>query len=242
MSREAADNIINGRFPTQMIPLGGAEYRKAYEDLSLQEEQAEIFQTINKFMTKYPYAVVTRNELYYKSDDNCSVISDTMGGVDVSEACRNHDYCFRRLISPMNSDAAYADFTKCNNMLSEEIVKICKENGKECSLGKVYEMVLRNVSYLVFRKRQGNQAEMMKNLIVVLKDKPELLRKFMATNVFNFPQMLESYQRYCTKSQKSYVMDTNIMAMEKNACEKSTIIASQTMLNEMSLASLDPAL
>ncbi len=196
MSREAADHIINGHFPIQMVPLGGAEFRKSYEDLSLTGYQSQVFQMLNAYMANYPYAVVTRDTLFYRTDDNCSIISDNMGGVDISEACRNHDYCYRRLSSPANSEAARKDFARCNTLLSKEIVKICHENGKDCSLSKVYETVLRNVSYIVFRNRQSKQAEMFYNLLISIKDKPEVLKAFMNTNVFNFPDMLASYKRY----------------------------------------------
>lgn len=232
MSREAADRIINGHFPTQIIPLGGADYRKAYEDLSLSEAQAEVFQLINKYVPQYQYAVITRDSLYYRTDDNCSVIGDTMGGVDVSEACRNHDYCYRNLTSPVGSDQSHLDFQRCNVNLSEEIVKICKENGKDCSLGKVYEVILKNVSFIVYRNRQSSQAEMIKNLLSKVKDNPVDYSKFLSNSFFDFQKLVTSYEQYCSGTRiKS---QNELMVFEKGVCPKKQ--------NEMMLSSFNPAL
>ena len=225
MTRTAADHIINGHFPVQNLPLGGADYRKAFEDLSLTAEQFEAFQILNKYLSKdYPYAVVTRNSLYYRSDDNCSVISDRMGGVDISEACRNHDYCYRRLSSPAGSDQAKVDFQKCNLVFGEEIVKICQQNGKECSLNKIYALVLKSASILVFKKRQGDQAEMVKEILNKIEKEPRNYNRLISTDIFDFQNLVKSYQVYCS-GEKSGDEDK---LFEKSACDKNTLlVASQ---------------
>ncbi len=217
MSRTAAEHIINGHFPIQLLPLDGADYRKPYEDLSLTEEQARAFQILNAHLVDYPYAVVTRETLFYRTDDNCSVIGDKLGGVNISEACRSHDYCYRKLISPVGSEGAYQDFIRCNNQFSEDILQICRDNGKDCSLNRVYETVLRRVSYVVFRIRQSNQAEMIGLLIKSLKNSSEELKILMKTDIFSFPELLESYQKYCSQMKRN--SKTDIYASEKKACK-----------------------
>ncbi len=220
MTRTAADHIINGHFPVQLLPLGGADYRKAFEDLSLTAEQFEAFQILSKYLSgDYPYAVVTRNSLYYRSDDNCSVIRDQMGGVDISEACRSHDYCYRRLSSPAGSDEAKADFQKCNVVFGEDIVRICEQNGKECSLNKIYALVLKSASLLVYKKRQGDQAEMVKEILNKIEKEPRNYNRLITSDIFDFQYLVKSYQTYCSGEKSA----ENDKIFEKGACDKNTV-------------------
>ncbi len=218
LSRLAAERAINGYFPFQLFPLGGADYRKSYEDLSLPEDQRQVFQVLNRSMEDYPYAVVTRNSLFFRSDDNCSVIGDTIQGVNIAEACRNHDYCYRQLGSPMNSEAAHADFLRCNEQFTTDIINICKESGKECSRARIYGTFLSKMSYIVFRRRQSAQAEMVKDLLAKLNEHPEDLHLFSQTNLFNFAQQTEGYRRYCTRTKWSIRTDL-LYPNEKSACD-----------------------
>ncbi len=221
MTRTAADHIVNGHFPVQTLPLGGVEYRKPFEDLTLTADQIEAFQILSKYLSDdYPYSVVTRNSLYYRSDDNCSVIRDTMSGVDISEACRNHDYCYRRLSSPAGSDAAKADFQKCNVVFGKEIVKICEQNGKECSLNKIYALVLKSASLIVYKKRQGDQAEMVKEILNKIEKEPRNYNRLITTDIFDFQHLVKSYQTYCS-GEKSADSDK---IFEKSACDKNTVL------------------
>lgn len=221
MSRSAADRLINGHFPSQWVPLGGAEFRKPYEDLQLPEDQAQIFQMLNQTMVDYPYAVVTRSSLFFRSDDNCSMIGDTLEGVDISEACRNHDYCYRDIRNPMNSDGAREDFFRCNDQFTADILRMCKENGKECSLGKIYGTFLSKMSYMIFRKRQGKQAEMVRNLLVKLKEIPQGLQAVLRASLFNFSNQIYSYHRYCAPQKLNLDAKSIFYPEEKSACEDS---------------------
>lgn len=219
MSRTAAERLINGYFPFQLFPLGGAEYRKSYEDLSLSEDQAQVFQMFNQNMLDYPYAVVTRNSLFFRSDDNCSMIGDTLEGIDISEACRNHDYCYRDIRNPMNSEGAHEDFIRCNDQLTADIIRICQENGKECSLGKIYGTFLSKMSYVVFRKRQSLQAEMVHNLLVKLKSIPQGLQTLVNSKMFNFSNQIAALHLYCTKVKWNLNAESIFYPAEKAACK-----------------------
>lgn len=218
----------------QLIPLGGSEYRKSYEDLSLAPEQVQVFQILNQSMENYPYAVVTRNSLFFKSDDNCSVVGDSLDGVNIAEACRNHDYCYRHLNHPMNSDEAYADFLSCNEKFTQDIVRICQESGKTCSLAKIYGKFLSKMSHIVFRKRQSAQAEMVRNLLIKLKDAPAQLQLLMKSDLFNLSSQIEGYRNYCTNSKRIRLGDIIPNPGEKSACDSFNLLSPSSEPHEES--------
>jgi len=213
-SADAAQRAIKGR-PFN-FGLGGKEYRKSFDELELSIDEKQNFQSLSEALKDYPNAVVSRGVLYFKSDDNCTVIKDSIDGVDISEACRTHDYCYRNVAALANDSKFRARFAECNLKFKENMVALCKEAGKKCSISKIYAAFVQRVSFIAFRFQQSRQAKMVKFL---LEESQNDFSSYALPNFFNLEEMVKNYEIYCRRIAKKIKRRQMLYPSEKSACQ-----------------------
>ncbi len=97
LNKSAMLTSVSGRKTEKITKLGGETFRFYYKDY-LKGEKLQVMDAIAQVITPvYPFAVLVENELYNKDDDNCTKMPDRTRGVDIGQACRNHDYCYYQI-------------------------------------------------------------------------------------------------------------------------------------------------
>jgi hypothetical protein len=217
LSREAAEKVVFDGFENEK-PLGGESYRKSFDQLNLPIHEAEGFRILSVLLGDYPYAVVTRGQLYFETDDNCSGVGESFQGVDISEACQNHDYCIRKLSGARTLEEDRDYFRRCNYKFTIDIKKACNDSGKKCSRSPLYQIVLDRTFYYAYRRRQSREAHMIKKLIRRLSQSEVDLAIVRGSNLIGYRDVVNRYGAFCNRVSNMKLSNSYLLPSEVSAC------------------------
>jgi hypothetical protein len=215
LSKEDMFKAMDGDIRLSYIPLGRVSYRKYFGDIEFSVSEKLVFNTLRSLIPKHSLAVVTRNKLIYKTDDNCTFAPDHINGVDISEACRNHDYCYRGLADAQSDESDQARFSKCNNGLLADIQSLCKMENKDCPFSDYYHLFVKTASYPIYKHVKYSELKMMKELFSNLKKNPQARFILENNSAFDFKMTEKKYNSFCQwihkkKDQGRYVSKEEI--------------------------------
>lgn len=219
LSKLDMEKAIHGDSRLAYIPLGGKDFRKHYSELNLSVEQRLSFDILKAMLPSYPLAVVTRGKLIFKTDDNCTIVPDHINKVDVSEACRNHDYCYRGL-SPFQTDESDQEYFRyCNQQFYNQMIQICKTQQRDCPMSEYYLLWVKSASYPIYGMMKLRELYMIRELLSNLK-KYSVAEEFLSKNAFfDLEETRSKYNQFCAWTESRIRRNIKVRKAEKEICK-----------------------
>lgn len=218
LSKSAMKTSILGSKTQKIAKLGGEKYRFFYED-HLEGEQRQVVEAISEIVTPvYPFAVIVENQLYNKDDDNCTKMPDRIRGVNIGQACRNHDYCYYQIADfNQHENSFHKAFSACHDTFIKEIKEACHKSKPllGCGgIGKIYEWGVRYIpySYINYIRNQDKTAHMY-GLILEKYYSDDSFKKLLdsKSSPLKASKLLKNVKEYCQASHKDTFKKSNVL-------------------------------
>jgi hypothetical protein len=221
LKKQSMIKSIAGSKTEKIAKLGGDDFRFYYKE-TLSGDKLKVVDAIAEVVTSvYPYAVIVGDEIYNKDDDNCTKMPDRIRGVDIGQACRNHDYCYYQIADFKRVGNSFKkSFSYCHDAFIKEIKEACHETKPllGCGgIGKVYEWGVRYIpySYINYIRNQDKTAHMF-SMILEKYYSDHSFKNLLDSKAspFKASQLLKKVKEYCNASQLDTFKKTGIPIYE----------------------------
>lgn len=179
------------------------------ENSELNEDQKTLMKALTPVVKTFPYAVFHRGELYYKSDDNCTVVGEKLFKRDITHICRVHDYCYLGLQDYSDGLSFKEKLTTCNEVFKEDLFRVC-ESTKVTSICKAAAQIMKftvekvPLSFRVFVSGQNKQALFLTKVQKLLEENPNLYKLNKKIGFFNIEKFQNKMRSFCDQ-QKTFM-------------------------------------
>lgn len=176
--------------------------RMQMAQVSLSSQQRKLMKAISSLTKTFPFAVLHGGELYYKSDDNCTVIGEKLFSRKITNACRVHDYCYLGLRDYRDGKTFKEKLTQCNETFKGDLDRIC-ETTRVAGICKATAQIIRlsvekiPLSFRVFVSGQNKQALFLSQVQKIIQKNPELEKLNREIGFFDIQEFQNKMKAFC---------------------------------------------
>jgi hypothetical protein len=176
--------------------------RRQMSEVDLSRGQLKLLEALKPLIKTFPYAVYHDGELYYKSDDNCTVIGEKLFSKNITKACRIHDYCYLGLRDYSEGHTFREKLTQCNDVFKEDLFQVCETTrvaGICKAVAQIIKLTVEKVplSFRVFVSGQNKQVLFLSQAQRIIEADPELDKLNREIGFFDIQEFQRKMKSFC---------------------------------------------